>query len=302
MSDPATEPLITDRPTLASYYDSLEARIGYRLLLGGARHFGYYDQPSWIPFPIPFPVGRSLRAMEKKLFDALDLPSGSRVLDAGCGAGYVAVNMAKWGLNILAIDYMSHHVSKTQRNVARHHLEKQIVAKRGDYHHLDWIPTESLDGVYCMETLVHSPDPESVLASFFRITKPGGRIAIHEYENSLLDPKTWGGVKSEGALINKYSDMPANARARPSFWKELMEDAGYVDVEVKDYSRNIRPMLFLFFVVGVIPFLFVKLFRLERQFISTVAGVETYLGQKYWRYVSVSARKPGGPIAADRSK
>lgn len=35
-------PLINDNPELQSYYQSLESRIGYRLVLGGTRHFGYW--------------------------------------------------------------------------------------------------------------------------------------------------------------------------------------------------------------------------------------------------------------------
>jgi ubiquinone/menaquinone biosynthesis C-methylase UbiE len=302
MADPAAEPLIGPSPHLSAYYDSLESRIGYRLMLGGARHFGYYTEPSWSPIPNPFPIGRSLWAMEQKLFEALKLPTGSRVLDAGCGAGYVAVNMAKRGLQILAIDYTPHHVVKTQRNIARNHMEHQITVQRGDYHHLGWIPSESLDGVYTMETLVHATDPEAALANFYRIIKPGGRIAIHEYENVLQDAGTDRRHKSDWALINQVSHMPTNARARPHFWKDLLEDAGFVDVEVRDYSQNIKPMVFLFFCLGIIPYFFVRLFGLEKYFINTVSGVRSWTGRKYLRYVSVSATKPGGPIETDKSK
>lgn len=35
-------PLINDNPELQSYYQSLESRVGYRLVLGGTRHFGYW--------------------------------------------------------------------------------------------------------------------------------------------------------------------------------------------------------------------------------------------------------------------
>lgn len=35
-------PLINDNPELQSYYHSLESRVGYWLVLGGTRHFGYW--------------------------------------------------------------------------------------------------------------------------------------------------------------------------------------------------------------------------------------------------------------------
>lgn len=41
-SSPESSPRINDNPELQSYYQSLESRIGYRLVLGGTRHFGYW--------------------------------------------------------------------------------------------------------------------------------------------------------------------------------------------------------------------------------------------------------------------
>lgn len=35
-------PLIGENKELQTYYQSLESRIGYRLVLGGTRHFGYW--------------------------------------------------------------------------------------------------------------------------------------------------------------------------------------------------------------------------------------------------------------------
>lgn len=34
--------VINDNPELQSYYQSLESRVGYRMVLGGTRHFGYW--------------------------------------------------------------------------------------------------------------------------------------------------------------------------------------------------------------------------------------------------------------------
>lgn len=74
-----------------SYYDTLESRIGYKLFLGGTRHFGYYDPGTiW-----PFPLTPALRRMEDYLYTSLDLPEGAKVLDAGCGVGHVARHLAQ---------------------------------------------------------------------------------------------------------------------------------------------------------------------------------------------------------------
>jgi hypothetical protein len=56
-------------------------------------------------------------------------------------------------------------------------------------------------------------------------------------------------------------------------------DAGFEDIVVRDYSENIVPMTRFFFLLAFIPYLFIRLFRLEKYFINAVAGVESYKGR-----------------------
>ena len=297
----SVEPVIGANAPLQSYYDSFESRIGYRLVLGGTRHFGYYDEAtSW-----PFPVGRALRAMEEKLFRALDLPEGSRVVDAGCGVGHVALYMARHGLRITAIDVIDHHLAKARRNIARARLPPpgQVTVQKMDYHHLESIPDQSHEGIYTIETFVHATDPEAVLAGFYRVLRPGGRLVLFEYDNAIgVDEHIPKHVADEMTLINKYAAMPTNARSQQGVLPRMLEDAGFTNVRVEDYSANIRPMLRLFYWLAVVPYWFIKLFGLQRFFINTVVGVQGYLHQEHWRYVAITASKPGPKIEGAKTK
>ena len=169
-----------------------------------------------------------------------------------------------------------------------------------DYHHLEAIPSASLDGAYTVETLVHATDPEAVLAGFFRVLKPGGRVALFEYDHDFVDESPEG-LAASMRKINKYAAMPTYDKSHPGVFKKMLEDAGFEDVIVRDLSENVRPMARLFFALGIIPFLFIRLFGLERFFINTVAGVEMYRGRDRWRFVGISATKPGGPLDVDRT-
>ncbi|KAH6617814.1 S-adenosyl-L-methionine-dependent methyltransferase [Chaetomium sp. MPI-SDFR-AT-0129] len=302
----STEPLIKPDPVLKTYYDSFESRIGYKLVLGGRRHFGYYEKDTlW-----PFPVTKSLKAMEEVLFSKLNLPKGSKVLDAGCGAGLVAINMAEHGLNMTAIDVIDHHVDKTKRNIARAGVPPgKIDVRRMDYHHLDSIPDDSHDGVYTMETFVHSHDPVGVLAGFFRLLRPGGKVAMFEYDHTVgagKDISTGKDIsktaETDLRLINKWSSMPANERSLRGTFAGMMEEVGFVDVKVVDLSAHVRPMVRLFFVLAFVPYLFVKLLGLERWFINTVAGARLWLEQEHWRYVVITGTKPGPPIENEKTR
>lgn len=296
----SAEPLVVANPLLKSYYESLESRIGYRLVLGGTRHFGYYEKGTYWPFP----VGKALRKMEEKLFLALGLPADSQVVDAGCGVGHVALYMAERGLRITGIDLIDHHIVKAKRNIARAKLPPgTVTVQKMDYHHLESIPDASHDGLYTMETFVHATDPEKALAGFHRILRPGGKLALFEYDHTIgVEEHIPQKVADEMHMVNKYAAMPTNARSHDGVFKHMLEDAGFTDVKVVDYSANIRPMLRLFYVLAAVPYFFIKLLHLERWFINTVAGAQGYLHQEHWRYVAVTATKPGGTIEGAKTK
>ncbi|KAI0836606.1 S-adenosyl-L-methionine-dependent methyltransferase [Hypoxylon sp. FL0890] len=292
-------PFINPNPQLQSYYYSIESRLGYRLLLGGTRHFGYWDHDTYWPFPL----SKGLRNMEDKLAEALALPPGSQVLDAGCGVGHVALRMARThGLRVEGIDIVDHHVAKAQRNFQLSGLpEGTIRARKMDYHHLESFTAQSFDGVYTMETFVHATEPEAVLSNFYRILRPGGRLVMFEYDHNTLEGSPHD-IAASMMKVNKYAAMPTNAISHPGVFKQMLEDSGFKDIVVRDYSDNIRPMTRIFFLLAIIPYFIVRILGLERYFINTVAGVESYRGHGHWHYVAISATKPGSTIEAPKSK
>jgi len=289
MTSPDQEPLINPNRSLQSYYASLESRIGYRLVLGGTRHFGYYNADTYWPFPI----NRALRAMEDHLFDTLGLENGAQVLDAGCGIGHVAIHLAQRRLRIEGIDVVDRHIQKARQNIKAAGLESAAAVRKMDYHHLDGFADEIFDGAYTMETFVHATDPEVALAEFYRVLKPGGTIALYEYDHSNLNSAP-SDLKESMKQINEYASMPANTRFDKGVLQKMLVEAGFVDVMVKDLTTNVTPMLRLFFVLAYVPFLIIKFLGLQAWFVNTVAGVEGYRGREFCRYVAVSARKSSG--------
>lgn len=286
MATSETQPLINQNPDLQSYYASLESRIGYRLLLGGTRHFGYYEPGSWWPFPIE----KALRRMEERLFETLNLPAGATVLDAGCGNGHVAIYMAHRKLNVRAVDVVERHVTRARINVLSAGLEKAITVQRGDYHHLEEFPTDSLDGIYTMETLVHATDPKAVLEGFFRVLKPGGSLVLFEYAHFI--PKDAPEISKLFGQVNEYAAMPANAEFEANTLASIVEEVGFADIKTSDLSENVKPMLRLFFILAYVPYLIIRLFGLEQYFINAVAAIVGFRYFDMHRYVAIRASKP----------
>ena len=293
--DAETEPLTNLNPSLQKYYASLESRVGYWCFLGGTRHFGYYQPGTmW-----PFPINGALRRMEDHLFDSLALQPGVEVLDAGCGVGHVAMHLARKGLRVHGIDVTSNHVRWAQQEIQANRLEKEVTVRLMDYHHLDGLPDASFNGVYTMETLVHATDPEKALGEFFRVLKPGGSIALYEYDHPDFDvvskdiPRD---LVDSMEQINNRASMPANQMFLQGVLQRMLERKGFRDVVVEDLSENVKPMARLFFLVAYIPYLVICILGLQAWFVNTQAGVDGYrvLRKRLWRYVAVTAKKPSG--------
>lgn len=229
--------------------------------------------------------------MERELFRALNCPEGSVVLDAGCGVGHVALYMAEHGkYKVECIDVVERHISKAKDNISRARMQGSVTAQVGDYHHLENFASSSFDGIYTMETLVHSTDPLQVLREFFRLLKPGGHIALHEYDHDDLD-KAPRKLADAMRKVNKYASMPANQSFDRDVLKHLLEEAGFEDVELKDLSEHVVPMMWLFYVFAIVPYMIFKFLGIEHHFVNTVAGAEMYRGRSLWRYIQVTGRK-----------
>lgn len=96
--------------------------------------------------------------------------TGARILDAGCGTGALAVEAAKRGAHVTAID-----LSPTLVNLARERLPSDIGAGRIDFHTGDMLDPAlgRFDHVVAMDSLIHYPahDITRALASFAERTE-----------------------------------------------------------------------------------------------------------------------------------
>jgi sterol 24-C-methyltransferase len=272
------------------YFNAWESRWSYALILKGVKHFGYY------------PAGRehiamaqAQRLMVDKLADALDLPAGSLLLDAGCGEGAVAVQLAEArGFRIEGVDLLGWSIDRANRKRTGRGLEQGVAFRVMDYTRLA-LPDTYFDGVYTMETLVHAPDYRQALREFHRVLKPNGKLALCEYSvcpRENLTPRQRQGED----LIIEGSGMHSLPHFLHGSFPPILERAGFTDVVVEDVTPRVMPMLRRLCLIFFAPYQLVRLLRLQRTFINATAAVEGYLNLRkgdLWRYNVISARKPG---------
>jgi sterol 24-C-methyltransferase len=270
------------------YYHRLESRLGYTLLLGGTKHFGWYP-----PGSRRLPMRMALTLMEDRLGRTLDLHEGALVLDAGCGRGAVAVRLATaFGLRVEGVDILPGDVRRARRRAARRGVADRARFQLMDYRRLRFADGH-FDGAYTMETLVHAPDSAAVLGELHRVLKPGGRLVLFEYsmaprrELTVRQRRVFDAITAGSAMHG----LPGFVHGR---FPALLHTAGFRDVAVDDVTERMLPMLRRLARLFRVPYELSRLLGMQRRLVNAMSAVEAYRYRAVWRYNIVTARKPTG--------
>lgn len=105
----------------------------------------------------------------------LGLKPGSKVLDAACGTGNLALPAARLGADVTGVDIAPNLVEQARENAAREGLKAKF--DEGDAEALAY-EDASFDAVITMFGVMFAPRPELVASELLRVTKPGGLIAM----------------------------------------------------------------------------------------------------------------------------
>lgn len=150
--------------------------------------------------------------VEQALADALgDDPLG-RLLDIGTGTGRMAEILASRSDHIVALD-KSLAMLRIARAKLQHIPAERVELVQGDFGSLPFLP-ESFDTVLFHQVLHFAHSPAAALYEAARVTRPGGRIAIVDFD-----------AHQHEELREKH------AHARLGFAKsqmhDLLDDAGF---------------------------------------------------------------------------
>ena len=162
------------------------------------------------------------------------LPSGSRVLDVGCGNGSVAAEFAKRGFRVTGIDLAESGIRMAREScpAARFELlpaDANLLENLGE--------AQPFDLVYSLEVIEHLYDPRSFLAGCFAATRSGGMFVCstpyHGYLKNLLISLANGWDRHasplfDGGHIKLFSRRTLSA---------LIREAGFRNLEFRGAGR-----------------------------------------------------------------
>ena len=155
-----------------------------------------------------------------------------RVLEVGCGMGTMAMNWARAGARLVAVDLNETAVEMTRRRFRMLGLEGDI--RQADARGLPFADSE-FDYAYSFGVLHHSPNLEESVAELMRALRPGGGFGVMlynrrsvlyrytveylqgflHYENEFLGPLE---------LASRYGDGDT-AEGNPHTWPITTEEA-----------------------------------------------------------------------------
>lgn len=104
-----------------------------------------------------------------------------RVLDVGCGAGFLANALAARGLEVTGLDASAASLAVAGRHDATGRVRYHV----GDAYHLPY-PDASFEVVCAMDFLEHVTAPDRVIAEAARVLAPGGAFFFHTFNRTFL--------------------------------------------------------------------------------------------------------------------
>lgn len=123
-----------------------------------------------------------IRTPLEKEYVAYLLQPGGRILDLGCGSGWLSFHFADQGMTVLGID-----LSQEQINAATE-LKKRRGVTSVDFQCADFIEWDgeryraSFDSVFVSAFMHHLPESEleQIVGKIAALVKPGGRVFMYE--------------------------------------------------------------------------------------------------------------------------
>ncbi len=141
---------------------------------------------------------------------------GSRVLDVGCGPGLTAVQLAKMGCEVVAIDSNKVMIERAKENASS--AKADIAFMVADAQKLPFKKNE-FDAVISESVTVFVPDRKKAISEYVRVTKAGGFIGLNEIFWRKEAPKD---IEAKVMKLYELRDNIPDLKG----WEAMLRDEG----------------------------------------------------------------------------
>jgi ubiquinone/menaquinone biosynthesis C-methylase UbiE len=120
-------------------------------------------------------IARHITPAAEQFMEQLPLKPGMRVLDVACGTGNLAVIAARRGCVTSGVDIAANLIAQARERARMDALHIQFT--EGDAEQLPYADGQ-FDAVVSMYGAMFAPRPELAASELFRVTRPGGFVAM----------------------------------------------------------------------------------------------------------------------------
>jgi len=222
-----------DAEEVAHIYDELLTTYRKQWEYQGHKslHLGYYDDDHTDAGPAAMNTMRVLS-------EAAGVGEGDRVLNIGCGAGEDSVwNARAHGATVIGVNISESQLEIARENARVHGVGDVTEFRYDDFHELETVADGSVDVVWGLEALSHSPDRARVLAQARRVLDDGGRVAFTDIflrPNREFTPEQ----RQRIAAVDEALGIHVG---RIDEFEETLETGGFTNVRIRNMTEGIRP-------------------------------------------------------------
>lgn len=162
-----------------------------------------------------------------------------KILDLGCGAGFLTNAFAKQGHQVTGVDLSAQSLEVAKKRDSTHSVH---------YLHLDAFalafPEKSFDVVCAMDFLEHIERPEKIIQQAARLLRPGGLFFFHTFNRNMLS--YFLVIKGpEWCMPNTPHHMHLYSYfIKPSELKQWCEESGLKLIEMQGLRPRIGSIAF----------------------------------------------------------
>jgi SAM-dependent methyltransferase len=120
-------------------------------------------------------VAKTISAGAEAFIDGLAVPNGAHVLDVACGTGNLAIPAARRGAVVIGVDIAPNLLVQARERAAAENLTATF--DEGDAEQLPY-KDAAFEVVVTMFGAMFAPRPELVASELARVLKPGGMLAM----------------------------------------------------------------------------------------------------------------------------
>ena len=196
-------------------------------------HLNYYDFRAYLGMPL-FQFG-GLKVTED-LIRRCGINEKNRVLEVGCGAGFMSCRISKEkNCRIVGIDISERMIGTAKERAKKLGIEDRATFRTADARELPF-ESNTFDVVFSqfVTTLL---DKKRAFSEYMRVLKPGGYLGVVEiFKDSLIPYEACRDIHEAERILSEAIEMDL-LLSTPTQWKSWFVNAGVQKIQTAEHKR-----------------------------------------------------------------